>query len=344
MGKESNRNSVIELIRIISVIGIVGLHIFGQIKSQLSMTNIFVEIFYCDIFAMAVPMFLLISGYYSVSFSVKKITSLHLMVWTYSILDLIIRFSVGDALGAKDIVRGVFPIISYRFWYFSCYFLLMIFAPIINSILDNISKRLFASMLLLWMLVVNTVSVLPVFGFVDDYLWKVFFYYCAGRYLGKYGLRLFVKTESYLYLGIALILASFCINSALTLFKGEAVTWLTSDSFITKEISAIFIFYYLTKRFLGSSIVNKVASYVPVVYLAESTVRFVIEKFFHYDAFFDSPFLIFVVLGMGLVVYVIVVAVESLRRLVARPLEDFYARSIERFGIIETFNSFLERV
>ncbi len=344
MGKENNRNSVIELIRIISVVGIVGLHIYGQIKTQLSMPNTLIQVLYCDIFAMAVPMFILISGYYSVSFSVKKITSLHLMVWTYSILDLIVRYSLGDSLAVKDIVRGVFPIISYRFWYFSCYFLLLIFAPVINYVVDNMSRKMLGGMLLLWMLVVNTVSVLPVFGFVDDYLWKMLFYYCVGRYISKYGLKLFIKTNSYLYSGVALIITSFCINSVLTLIKGESVTWLTSDSFIMKEISAIFIFYYCTKRSFNCKPLNKVASFVPVVYLAESIVRFVIEKYFIYDSYFGSPMLILVILGMGIVVYAVVMVVETIRRFAEHPLEELYSSFAQKLGIVDKFMSLLERV
>ncbi|WP_026520222.1 acyltransferase family protein [Butyrivibrio sp. FCS006] len=344
MDKQTTRQSTFELIRIISVLGITGLHIYGQIKNQLSMPNVYVEILYCDIFAMAVPMFLLISGWFSVTLSTRKLASLHLMVLTYSILDFVIRYLMGDSVGIKDAVRAVFPILSYRFWYFSCYFLLLIFSPVVNYIVDNLPKKLYVGTILVWIIVVNTVSAFPTFGFVDDYLWKVLFYYFSGRFLRIYGLHFFKNKKTYLITGILLVLATYAANMLLTLILGKAITWFASDVFSIKEISAIFIFYYCCNTSFTCKPLNKIATFVPAVYLGESLIRFVIEKHFRYDLFYNSSLMIFVVFGIAIVTFAVVVVVESVRRFVSTPLEKIYVKLLEKLKIENCLKKIIDKV
>ena len=344
MESSKSRNSVLELIRIISVMGIIGLHIYGTLSDKLSNPNIFIRIVYCDIFELAVPMFLLISGYFSVSFSVKKITRLHLMVVTYSLVNFCVRMGLHDySIGPIDLVRFVFPIISYRYWYFSCYFLLLLFSPILNHIVNSTSRKMLGGMLIIWMVIVNTVNIHPFFGFVDDYFWKVLFYYFAGGYLHKYGLRLFRKASGYLYAGIALIVAAMVANVLMTLAYREPVMSFSYDSFIMNELAAIFIFYYCSMQTMNNAVIDKIATYVPAVYLGESTIRFVIEKFLFRDSLGGSPVLVLIIFAIEIFIFMCIIVVERIRRFFERPIEKSYSKIVEKAALVEKFEGFLEK-
>ncbi len=319
-----SRNSTIEIFRIIGVLGIIGLHIFGEIRWDISRANSFVEIFYSDIFCMAVPFFLLISGYYSVNFNYLKLGRLHSMLVFYLLIDFYVKLKTGFSVGSVDLIAALFPILSYKRWYFSCYFILVILSFWINWLADTMSQKLLFYLLLVWMLAVNTFTVLPVFSLVDDYLWKVFFYYLAGRYLKKYGLKLFDKRSSYLKCGVAFVLITYLANVILTVVYGESVSIFATDCFILKELAAIFIFYYFVDNNISDKRIDLIASFVPAVYVAEGTVRRVGEQFFSFGRLYNNVALIFFVIAYSVAIYAIIALVETLRRFVFTKIEGIY--------------------
>jgi hypothetical protein len=266
------------------------------------------------------------------------------MILTYAVVDFVIRYLGGESLGINELVKALLPICSYRYWYFSCYFLLIIFSPVINFLAAKLSRKLFAGMLLLWIFVVSSVSVLPLFGFVDDYFWKVIFYYLAGRYISKYGLNLFKEKRTYLLSGMVLVFVTFLLNVLTTIIKGNIIIWFASDVFMLKEISVIFIFYYFVNCTYTNIKINKLATFVPAVYLAESTVRYVMSFWAELDAFYESPLLICMVFLIEIVVYVIVVVVESIRRFLSGPIEKLYAEMVEKMSLSDWFMSIIEKV
>ena len=308
-----SRNSIIELLRIISIVGIVGLHIYGEIKSALPFEGVIGEI-----------LFILISGYYSVSFSFRKLSKLHVALVVYSIAEVAARYFCGESVGLIDVVRALLPVVSFQYWYFSCYFLLVIFSGLINRIVDELPQKVLLSVMVIWMLVVCTFNFLPGFGFGNDGFLIMLFYYVAGRYLRKYGLRLFKKDRYYLYTGILLIVCSFVVNVAIAYAVKNAASWLANDYFILVEISAIFIFYYFTGFKKSYSAVNKLATFVPFVYMCESAVRLVLFKYLDISGNFDKPWLFFLVLLLSLGVTAIVVLIEMMRRLLFDKAENYY--------------------
>ena len=80
-----------------------------------------------------------------------------------------------------DIWTCVFPVMTSRLWFVTCYFMMFILAPYINSFLLNLNKRKYLQLLILltvvWCFVPSFFDVEPQ---CNDLLWFIYLYCVAG--------------------------------------------------------------------------------------------------------------------------------------------------------------------
>lgn len=142
MRKEREGN--FELLRILCMLMIVGGHI---LISQDSMTAVGTREFYIGniyrSFAIcAVDVFVLISGYFGIRFNVKKILSISLEVLFYCIVILVVCVVLGiHSISPKKDILLFFPVISQRYWFITIYILLILISPLLNIIVNSLSKK-----------------------------------------------------------------------------------------------------------------------------------------------------------------------------------------------------------
>ncbi|MBO4463409.1 MAG: acyltransferase [Prevotella sp.] len=87
-----------------------------------------------------VNMFVLISGWYGIRPNIKKLLSLFFQVWFFSILGyLVFVFSYEDI--HFSIAKFVHYIFFSDYWFVPAYLLLYILSPILNSFVENSTKR-----------------------------------------------------------------------------------------------------------------------------------------------------------------------------------------------------------
>lgn len=172
-----------------------------------------VFIYYLTI--VSVDVFVLISGWFGIRFSLKKLSSLLFQVLFFVVVGGIICFdqlqhlAIGGILGA--LVMG-----NSEYWFIKVYLLLMLFIPIINSYIENNSKKQLEFVLLGgfaflffygWMFPDSTDWIL------HGYSFPCFVYlYILGRYLRLYPNRLTLcKCHNYMfiYLGLGMISTFF---------------------------------------------------------------------------------------------------------------------------------------
>ena len=158
---KKERDSGIELLRIITMLMVIGVHLFLYGKfydtvwqndgvSPLLATGI--KLF----FRSAVNIFIIISGYFCVtqSFdlnkSFKRIFKLYLPIIVYSVAFSIIALSIGqearESLGIfredlNIILKMFFPITSQTWYFLTDYIFLMLLSPFINIALNGINKK-----------------------------------------------------------------------------------------------------------------------------------------------------------------------------------------------------------
>jgi len=211
------RNPGIDLIRIIAMYFIIvnhfifhgcGFKYFPKYKRKLSLLHCFTD--------WHIDSFILISGI--VGYKTNKYSNLFylwLTVLFYSVgIHLYVICFKKDFVINSDIYKEYFPIIFQRYWFFTVYFGMYLFLPVLNKGIKYLSKLEFR-------LVVT--STLGIFIFWKDYknpkndifflksgnsvIWFLIFY-LTGAYIGKYRID-YIGIKKYIYCIICLFIFFF---------------------------------------------------------------------------------------------------------------------------------------
>lgn len=148
------RESGLELLRIICMFGIISMHSFGSFLDTCSGTNMLYGCVINSIFNMGVSIFALIAGYFGNNGAKDKIMKMWLMVMQYSLLIFVIdiiynSINFNNIIFVKNIVYCFFPVFSGRYWFLSCYIVLMLLAKPINLFINSMKKDEFKRFLLI---------------------------------------------------------------------------------------------------------------------------------------------------------------------------------------------------
>lgn len=87
-----------------------------------------------------VPLFVLISGYFGIRFSLKGLMRLCSKGYFYFVPLAVIPMLVYNMGGVKDVLKSIFIFGFDAQWYLNTYLYLFLFSPIINRYLENITK------------------------------------------------------------------------------------------------------------------------------------------------------------------------------------------------------------
>lgn len=223
------RNYGIDLLRIVSMFMVVILHILGQggVLTNIQHLTLKGEIFwgieiacYC-----AVNCYALISGYVGINSKHKytSLISLCLQLAFYAVLitgaEVIVAQFNGSEVSLKTIIFHLLPSMQ-NYWYFSAYFCLFFFMPILNYVVHNLErgvlKKLAFFILIIFCgcnLVVEAVS-----GIDGGYsfLWLAILY-VLGAYFAKYDVLKKISTFKSLIGYFICIIATITIKLLLYL-------------------------------------------------------------------------------------------------------------------------------
>jgi len=145
--KYLNRNSSIELLRIVCILSILAMHIYGNLAyNELSEFNKLL-IYPINIGNFAVSTFILISGYYGIKFKGFRFVQLILLTTLYGIIVYFFNHGFNFDL---DFIKVCLTIPLYKNWFIICYLFLMLSAPYIDILLNNMGKRQFQHFLVIF--------------------------------------------------------------------------------------------------------------------------------------------------------------------------------------------------
>lgn len=97
------------------------------------------------VFNAGVSVFVLISGFYGNRRNKNKIITLWTTVVLYSVISAMVGYILmGESV--KSLITAAIPISTNRYWFVSCYIILMLFSPNTNRIIESISQPLFTSL------------------------------------------------------------------------------------------------------------------------------------------------------------------------------------------------------
>lgn len=147
---KQQRNYGIDLLRLISMFMVVVLHVLGQggILNNTQPLSVKSEIFYfLDITCYcSVNVFAIISGFVGLKAKHRysNLINLSLQLIFYAVLltgiETIVLVYLGKDISINNVVLNLFPSV-HSIWYFSAYFCLFFFMPILNSIIENTPRN-----------------------------------------------------------------------------------------------------------------------------------------------------------------------------------------------------------
>ena len=156
-GTAKPRNSNLELLRILAMIGIVAHHLgywggFEFDTNSLSLNRLWVQFIQIG-GKIGVVIFIYISGYFLVKadeIKTAKVIKLWLQVFFYSLPVYLIFVLFGiRSFGIMDLVKNCLPIIFQKWWFATAYLLLYILSPFLNRVLKSLSEKQYIGFLLL---------------------------------------------------------------------------------------------------------------------------------------------------------------------------------------------------
>lgn len=133
------RNSTFEMIRVVAM-SLIIIHHFIYFCVPADIIDPTIYIFINPFFYTGVNLFFLISGWFSIKLSIVKVLSFVFLVFFYDLVNIISCLVLNVQLPIEDTLRNlIFPVSASSYWFLKVYLFLMVFSPIINKGLQNLS-------------------------------------------------------------------------------------------------------------------------------------------------------------------------------------------------------------
>lgn len=342
---KTERNSAVELLRILSMLMIVLSHIclhsgFDYTYSTMTINRLFVQ--FGILGNLGVGIFLLISGYFLCGRPLKSLSVSRLLaqVWFYSLsLFLICKFGFGVDFTGDSLLAVFFPTVYAEYWFFTAYMVLLLLSPYLNSLIAALSRRQFQGLLtvmgVFWVLI-PTITRQQMYG---AELSQFLLYYLIGAYFRCYPENRLKKPVKGIVLGLAALFSLYLLTVLLGYcerFTPEAFG--AADRFYNRN--SLFILLCAVGLFSAAvncppftnRFVNLVSGCTFGVYLIHDhpAVREILWKqLLHHGDYFTSGSFILRVLASVALVYTLCTLIEFLRqKTVADPMTKVIDRLV----------------
>lgn len=350
MNKE--RNSNIEILRIISMLFIVVSHysIHGEISLTalpVGINRLILEI--TRLGNIGVIIFILISGYYMIgqkNIQLKKILKLLFQVSFYSLLIYILFIILGlESFSIKTFIKNIFPVIFNKYWFATAYILLYLLSPFINKFLNNLEKKehlLFLIVTLVLFSIIPTFTAQKLYG---NELIQFMMFYSIGAYLRKYPDNLFTrkKINLIMLLGttILLIMSSLTfdlLGTKMEIFNSRSCYFFNRSSILAILFSISLFNLFINKKEFNNKYINLISSCTFGVYLIHDNtlVREAIwvDVFKNHDYVYSNN-LFFHMIICVIIVYIACIIIEYIRKnIIEKYLFKFLDKPIEKINNI----------
>lgn len=217
---KKNRMIGLDILRILSMFGIIGLHLIGQggILNNINLMNYrtFIILFIYVICYLSVDTFGILSGFLSWNkkkINYSRIVELIIVVFFYCTIITLVFYCFNlygfKSFEFKELINSIFPALIGRNWYITCYVFVFFMMPYSNFLIVKMEQKKMKNMLIILFVMLSIIPNIfwqtDFFKILDGYssLWLLYCYMLGG-YLGKYGL------SEKLYKNKAIIII-FCI-------------------------------------------------------------------------------------------------------------------------------------
>lgn len=326
------RDSNFELLRIICMVMIIMGHLAIKFSSRNISSLTYIEPRFLQSFTIvAVNVFVLISGYFSISYKMPRLLKLIEQTWFYSVGLFFLALLLGwhSLEPRKDIFYFV-PIFGKLFWFITIYVILYILSPILNKLALSLTKEKFKAILLV--------------GFFIIYVWHTFGYilnaqmpftdagygvpnfiylYLLGRYFRMH-FDIMSSKHNYFLFYVLISVALFTFQYAYSWVLGFPYISLCSYNTLFVFWGAVMLFLYFAKLKLAyNKFINEWAKYCLAVYIIHMH-PLIWDKICSFIYLYDvNPvwFIPYAIL-ISVVLYFILATVERIRVFLLGRIED----------------------
>lgn len=346
--RKQNRNSSIELLRIIAMVMIVFHHFCVHGGFEYDCESINIPRLWYNFISMGgkigVNIFILISGYFLIedkgySLNWKRLARFWGQVFFYSTtITLFCQFLGIGSVGISRIARAFFPIIFRYKWFASTYFVLYLMHPFLNKFLRNLNRKehqvLLICLLICWC-IIPTLTTRDFEG--NNFLWFVCLY-CVAAYIRVYGLNPKYESKHYFVMWIILSLLTYCtslIFSVLSMIDDRFTPYISY--FYGQEMLTVFLISislymaFTTLRMSYSKWINMIASTTFGIYLIHDhdiLRTYLWQDFFKNASYQDSIIIIPYSIAVVIIVFLLCYALDLIRQ---ATIEKIFMIFVEKY-------------
>lgn len=225
--KKANRKPEFELLRIVSMMMVIVLHYLskgGIIDLSANGIGEGKALFWIleALCLVAVNAYVLLSGYFLTKseISLAKIIGIWCQVFFYSVVIAVLAVIVGisdvkELLCLKNILFFVFPATNGHYWFFTAYFVMYLFGPVIAKGIKELSESQLKLVILVALIPTCFLPSISPFALVTDdrgnsFVWFIMLFMIAG-YIRLYGIKILENNlMSFIVYILSAVLIVFC--------------------------------------------------------------------------------------------------------------------------------------
>ena len=332
------RTSNFELLRIISMLMIVSFHFFWHgnfTYDTLTMNKLIRDVFFM-LGELGVNCFVLISSYFMVQSKFKwhRIIRIELQLLFYSTMIVFLaKLLIPNNVSLKECIIAFFPFINETYWFATCYILLLLISPYLNILIYNLSKKQHIQLIIICFVLWSAIPTL--IGFIRNntevdimytrFLWFVVLYIFSS-FIKLHGFQSKIKTwilfivSLIIQIGVTFLLE--IVGEYSETFKIRAFfLWTPNNVFML--ITSLMLFLTFRNMNIGvKPFINVLAYSTFGVYLLSDhpIMRKVLwENIFTNNVYQDSPWLLFYVIFVTLIVFCVGIVIDKIRKKIEKP-------------------------
>lgn len=323
--KKSERNSSIELLRIIAMLCIVCHHFVVYGNFEFEKISFGINKFMLDNLALGklgVNIFIIISGYYLIKSNLhkEKIVRLILDVQFYALVMYSFCVAAGvEEFSSNSLFHSFTTIIYGEYWFFTAYIVLFLIAPYINILLNNLTRGQHLKLILILVFLSCFISDFMYGKVYINQLGVFIMLYCIGAFIRLYPEGILDKK----YIGVLCVFSSmfmfvlFNLSKELAGIKGEYHYASQHILILAWSIGMFIMFLQITIP--CSKIINTISSATFGIYLIHDNPHmrsFLWETVFKNAEYTYSKLFPVHMIKSVLTVFVICLIIELLRKAV----------------------------
>ena len=243
---------------------------------EIAPTSSFFRILTQSLSLVCVNLFVLVSGYFGINPKCKSILNLIFQVLFFRVIAFLFIIGAGLSLLSRGAFISFIP--GYGDWFVMSYLLLILFSPVINSFIKDITAKQLLTYIIIFFTIQTIFGWLKPFGsgeFLNGYsVISMIGLYLLGRYLKLYGINLQRITATHLISGYFLtsIFTTCLMFYTLKFIKNPILldySYKLYGAYLSPFIifSSVCLFLFVLKFEFNSKFINWIAASVFSVYL-----------------------------------------------------------------------------